>query len=381
MLSSEGGGIYSVSMGLAKALSRQGVQTTIFLSSRSSTPSRTVNSNLHVRSLPILNIPPKAIWFFLSYFRHLPKLLKDFDVIHAVNPELGMAYTFCKDNQKKPLLTTLHGCDRAYMKAFVSIPTKNWTKSDFAFHAVELPLHEMATKRCVEESQKVVVPSLATLNELTTCTGLNSDKMTTIANGINFEEIENLHAACCNENNQLTMIYAGRLYWMKGITFVLEAFYELRKKNRDIRLRVFGRGPLEKDVLQFIKTRELENSVYFGGFLPHEKLLCELKHADVVLFPSLYESQPVFALEAMACKKPIVAFNLPSTREIIKNNRTGLLAEKGNLADLCDKTSAVLDDSAFRLKLGENAFEYVREKHDWNTQAKKYINVYEGLTS
>jgi glycosyltransferase involved in cell wall biosynthesis len=380
MLTSEGGGIYSVSMGLAEALSKQGVQTTIFLSSRSSRTSKKVNSNLQIHSLPIFNYPPKAIWFLLSHYRHLPKLVREFDIVHAVNPELGMAYTFCKYDSNKPLVTTLHGCDRAYLKAFMEIPTKNWTKSDFAFHAVELPLHELATKRCVDKSKKVVVPSMATLNELTSYNALKTNKMTTIANGINFEEIESKPSKS-SENNNPVLIYAGRLFWMKGITFVLEAFCELKKRNPNLRLRIFGRGPLEKEVMNYIKTKKLENSVYFGGFLPHEKLLHELKQADIVLFPSLYESQPIFALEAMACKKPIVAFNIPSIHEIIEDNKTGLLAKKERLKDLCYKTSMVLDDKHLRQELGQNAYEYVHRHHDWNKQVKKYIQVYEGLTS
>jgi len=246
-----------------------------------------------------------------------------------------------------------------------------------------LPLHEIATKRCVLKSRKVVVPSFATLNELKTYEVLDVSKTSVIANGINFDEIRDegayMNLTGSERSTELSIVYAGRLFWMKGIQYVLDACCRLRKQFENLRFRIFGKGPLEKEILKFIRDRGLKNTIFFGGFLPHDKLIGEIKRADVVLFPSLYESQPVFALEAMACGKPIIAFDLPYAREIIKDESAGLLAKKGDLGDLCDKISRVLNDRELRQQLGQNGYEYVRKNHDWNEQAKKYLKVYEAM--
>jgi glycosyltransferase involved in cell wall biosynthesis len=359
------------------------IQTTIYLTSKTKCEKRTINQDFKIVTLPVLNYPPKSLWFLARYFHTIPTMLKEYDIIHAMNPELGMAFTLSRTQTKKPLLTTLHGSDIAYLKAFIETPIRNWVRSDFAFHILELPLHEFATKRCVAKSEKVIVPSYSTLNELKTCEGIDISKFCAISNGINFDEIDNKRNCRYLDKNQgtneLTMIYAGRLFWMKGITYVLDAFSVLRQQFKNLRLRIFGKGPLAKNVSRLIRDKGLGDSIYFGGFLPHQRLIEEVKEADLVLFPSLYESQPVFALEAMACQKPIVAFDLPSTREIIKNNKTGLLAKKGNLKDLCDKASQILDDGDFGKRLGQNGYEYVRKNHDWSEQAKKYLRVYEEI--
>jgi glycosyltransferase involved in cell wall biosynthesis len=381
LLASEGGGISSVSFGLAQALSKLGVQTTIYVSSKTKQDVIAKNENFKIATLPILNYPPKSFWFLTRYVGALTKTLAEYDIIHAMNPELGMVYTLSRPPMKSPFLTTLHGSDRAYLNAFIGTPIKKWTRSDFAFHVLELPLHEFATKRCVAKSEKVIVPSIATLSELKINGRLDISKFCVISNGIDFNEIADIgvreNFGANKQVDELTMIYAGRLFWMKGIMYVLDAYSVLRKQFKNLRLRIFGKGPLAKDVSRLIRDRGFSNSIYFGGFLPHERLVKEVKAADVVLFPSMYESQPVFALEAMACKKPVIAFDLPSTREIVKNNKTGLLAKKGNLEDLCEKTSQVLDDKDFRERLGRNGYEYVRKNHDWNEQAKKYLKVYE----
>ncbi len=384
LLASEGGGIFSVSFGLAQALSKIDVEMTIFLSSSvPRTSFDTVDENLKIINLPIANCPPKSVWFLARYFHNIADLLGDYDIVHAVNPELGVCCAFSKPKLNRPFMTTLHGSNRAYLKAFMGQPMKSWVRSDFAFHVLELPLHEVITKTSMAKSNKIIVPSFTTLNELKTCENLDISKATVIANGVNFEEIEDGRKsedfAVAEENNELTILYAGRLFWMKGLTYVLDAFCILRRQFGNLRLRIFGKGPLENRILKLINDRGLGNSVFFGGFLPHGELINEVRKADVILFPSLYESQPVFLLEAMACKKPIVAFNLAYAREIIEDQTTGLLAQTGDLNDLCEKLSRVLNDAELRVRIGQNGYEYVRKNHDWNKQAKKYLKVYEAL--
>ena len=110
-----------------------------------------------------------------------------------------------------------------------------------------------------------------------------------------------------------------------------------------------------------------------------KELMKEVKKADLVVFPSLYESQPMFALEAMACQKPVVAFDLPYAREIIVNGKNGLLAKAYDLEDLCNKTATALCDKNLRMSLGQNGYDYVKRNHDWDAQAGKYLKVYEAL--
>jgi glycosyltransferase involved in cell wall biosynthesis len=133
---------------------------------------------------------------------------------------------------------------------------------------------------------------------------------------------------------------------------------------------------MENEVKKFIAKKKLENKVYFAGFVSHKRLIHEIRKSDVVVFPSLYESQPLFVLETMACKKPLIAFNVPYTRELIKNGHNGILAKPYDVEDLTNKICMVLQDRQLRLKLGENAFEYVKRNHNWDVQVEKYCTIY-----
>jgi glycosyltransferase involved in cell wall biosynthesis len=325
----------------------------------------------------LVNFPPRSLWFHLRNLSATSKLFENYDILHGISPEIAIALTFLKKHSKTPLITTLHGSHRAALEAFIQSPIKNWTVSDFGFHVLELPLHELITRRCFAKSKKVVACSFATMNELRAFDEFDLSKISVIYNGVDFSEIQQ-EAATTNEKNQqeLSIMYAGRLFWMKGITFVLEAYEKLEKQFKNVRLKIFGRGPLENEVKKFATEKGLRSSVYFGGFLPHKELIQEIKKSDVVVFPSLYESQPMFALETMACKKPLIAFNVAYARELVKNGHNGLLASPYDVEDLSNKIAIVLRDKSLRLRLGENAFEYAKKNHDWDVQAEKYYDIY-----
>jgi predicted AlkP superfamily pyrophosphatase or phosphodiesterase len=69
----------------------------------------------------------------------------------------------------------------------------------------------------------------------------------------------------------------------------------------------------------------------------------------------------VSALETMACKKPVVLFDLPFAREFMKDMYNGLMAKPMDVEDLSNKIGLLLSDRKLALKLGQNAFQYVKK--------------------
>jgi N,N'-diacetylbacillosaminyl-diphospho-undecaprenol alpha-1,3-N-acetylgalactosaminyltransferase len=112
--------------------------------------------------------------------------------------------------------------------------------------------------------------------------------------------------------------------------------------------------------------------------VPREELFKKIREASLVVLPSIHEAQPVSMLEAMACKKPVVAFDFPFSNELVQNMYNGLLAKSGDVKDLSDKIRLLLTDRQLRLDLGQNAYEYVEKSHNWDTLAEKYIELYLG---
>ena len=386
LLSHEGGGISSVTYGLGRSLSTKKIETAIFsTSTRRESGTEEINEYLRVTHLPMVDLPPRSFWFTLKNLDRLSRLLGDYDVIHGVSPEMASSYAWFGKHSKKPLVTTLHGSSRAALEAFIHSSVRNWVLSDFAFNVLELPLHDMTTKTCMSKSDEVVVCSFTTLAELRDYEKIDASKVSVIYNGVDLDEIQQgTEEGVSNEEDkeyEYSLMYAGRLFWMKGISFALRAYLNLRSQFKDLHLKIFGKGPMESEIKRFVASQGLKDYVHFGDFLPHRELISEIKKSDAVVFPSLYESQPMFALETMACKKPLIAFDLPYAREIIKSGHNGLLARTGDVEDLSSKIALTLCDADFSSKLGENAYQYIKRNHDWGTQADKYLKVYSKVTN
>ena len=65
-------------------------------------------------------------------------------------------------------------------------------------------------------------------------------------------------------------------------------------------------------------------------------------------------------IEAMACRKPIIASNVGGVSSIIKDGYNGLLFEKENVADLTNKLKRMFSDAALRETLAQNALDYAK---------------------
>ena len=384
MISQPGGGISSVCNGLAFSLSKKGIPTTIFSGTSGKPRVERLNECLDVIHLPHFDFPPRPMWFQLRNFRSLLKLLKDYTVVHGVSPEASTIFAFCKRKLRKPIVVSIHAVPLSTLRTFVNAPISRWTFSGFGSYFLEYPLHDFQIRTCLAKSDHVVSCSFATLNEFRAAYKiLGMNKVSVIYNGVNFDEIDNIKIDYENMNgqNNLSIVFAGRLFWLKGIIHLLKAFEILRQDFKDLDLKIFGEGPEEHRIRRFVSNMGLRDNVHLQGRVPHKNLIAEIKKSDVVVLPSLYEAQPMFALEAMACKKPLVAFDIRFAREIVANGHNGLLAEAYDIKDLSEKIRLILSDEKLRFEIGQNAYEYVKREHNWNTQVEKYLDVYKNVIS
>jgi glycosyltransferase involved in cell wall biosynthesis len=182
---------------------------------------------------------------------------------------------------------------------------------------------------------------------------------------VNLEEVNSVGVGCNvgDKGENLSILFAGRLFWVKGLMYLLKAFEIAARDLRNVRLDIFGKGPEENRSKEFVSNARLSGQVNFHGHLPRNRLLDEIKKSDAVV----------------ACRKPIIAFDIPSMREIIADGKNGILAKSGDCRDLSEKIRLVLSDRKLRIRLGQNAYNYVKEKHNWNKQIEKYLEIYAGL--
>jgi glycosyltransferase involved in cell wall biosynthesis len=118
-------------------------------------------------------------------------------------------------------------------------------------------------------------------------------------------------------------LFAGRLSPEKGTAVLASAWKQLGQYP----LIVAGDGPLA--------GAGWPPGVSWIGSQPRTKILELMREAQVLIVPSeCYENGPLAALEAFACGLPVIASNLGSMAETVTHEKTGLLFDPGDPADL-----------------------------------------------
>jgi glycosyltransferase involved in cell wall biosynthesis len=371
------GGIGSACYDYAMALSKKGVETTVFCGKSKKISIEKVNEDLHVVRLPCFDVPPRFIWFQLQNLKLLANLLRDYSIIHVFNPQAGATSALLKQRLERPLITSIHGLHLISLKLSIASPLDNWSARDIGFQFAGYPMQVVLHDICLRKSDHIAVCSNSAVIELKRMFGhIDPSKISVVYNGINFEEIQ----AVKSEENQGSIVYCGRLYWAKGVTYFINALSKLKYSHPEFKAEIFGEGPLEHKLRTMISDLGLAANVKLRGFIGRKQLFNEFGKASMIVLPSLYEAQPVALLEAMACKKPIIAFNLPFAAEIIKPGFNGFLAKTGNVNDLADKIRFLLEDEDLREKMGKNGYEYVRKNHNWEILVEDYLKIYNNLS-
>lgn len=174
-----------------------------------------------------------------------------------------------------------------------------------------------------------------------------------------------------NRKYEKQIIFAGRLSKEKGILTLLDVAKQLPD---NFHLLILGSGPEEEKVKETVKLRP---NLHFLGYQSKEKTIELIRGSDVLIQPSLVEGISSTLLEAMACRIPIIATNVGGNKEILENNRTGILVE-ADAKRILETTLDLMADSNTRDKISEEAFREV-QKYDWSHVGNLYLNIYESL--
>lgn len=107
---------------------------------------------------------------------------------------------------------------------------------------------------------------------------------------------------------------------IKGHCEVIDIAKRLIDKGIECEVRFIGDGSAVNDFKYYAKKKKIEEKVYFiGRISSHEKLMCELKKADLFIFPTkLGEGLPRAVIEAMAVGLPCIVAPAGGMYELIE---------------------------------------------------------------
>ena len=155
----------------------------------------------------------------------------------------------------------------------------------------------------------------------------------------------------CSDQD-LAMVYVGRIAPEKNLQLAIAAYREMRRFNASTKFIIVGDGPLRRTL-----QRE-DADVIFAGMQTGEQLARHYASADVFLFPSETETFGNVTLEAMASGLAVIAYGYAGAKLHISHGETGILVPFGNAKAFVDSAVSLVRDPQAIKRIRRQAREY-----------------------
>ena len=267
-----------------------------------------------------------------------------------------MAKQMLKEKGKDlPLITTLHGTDITLVGQHPSYK-----------YAVEFSINQSDALTSVSESLKQDTLSFFEVRkEINVIPNFIDDR--------HFEQCITCSRKQFAEDDEKILVHISNLRPVKRIQDVLEVFKLVNKKVSS-KLIIVGEGPEMEKIDSFL--------VDYPAFIDKIKIMGKqndlravLTHADVFLLPSEKESFGLAALEAMAAATPIISSNTGGIPEVNIHEKTGFLADGGDVEKMAEYGVKLLTDESLLNEMKKTAKE-VAKTFDYKRVIPMYENLY-----
>jgi glycosyltransferase involved in cell wall biosynthesis len=350
------GGLQQSVKNLATAQSKNGLEVTVITSNKPKVLSKNnTNSFVKVIRLKTLDIGHTPIMPFLL-FELLWRVRKE-DVVHV---HFAQFYV----SEVVALFSKLTGHPFVFHYHGDVLATGSLGKL--------LPFYKThIVRRSLKQASVIVYPSEDFKNHTFKQFSFLKDKKNfVVPNGIELPKIDSINSL--NTNKFLT---ASRLSKVKNIGVMVEAFVEARNEASDIELYIAGQGDEELALKNLVNRLQANSYIHFLGNLQQSELKKHYMNSSVFLATAKWETFGLSIAEAMSYGLPVIAFDAPAVRELVKNNYSGLLVHGFNKHKFANEIARLANHPKMREKLSINALTCVAV-FDYQKVAKEYESIY-----
>ena len=168
------------------------------------------------------------------------------------------------------------------------------------------------------------------------------------------EEFKKKH----NLRDKRVIFFGGRISGLKGSAEIEQVMVKVKEIIPKAVLLTAGRGGI--------------------GWLVGEELKAAYSAADIVVVPSVcFDSFPRSNLEAMACKKPVVATCYGGSSEIVEDGVTGYIVNPFNVNLMAEKIIDLLKNPEKIRQFGQAGFERVKKHFSLDVQVAQTLSRYQ----
>ena len=362
------GGIARVVHDLSKRMIKDGHDVTVVTYRDGDTPYFENDKGVKVYRVDNYNIRPNNFieWIMQLNFNMVEKASEiinkegNFDVIHAHDWLVANSAKTLKHAYNIPIVATIHATESGRNSGIHDETQRYINDTEWML---------------TYEATEVIVNSNFMKGHIQGLFGLPFDKINVVPNGINltnFNGIERDYEFRRQYalDNEKIILYVGRLVYEKGIQHLISSMPKILNGYNDAKLIIAGKGGMIDELKAQVKAMNIENKVYFTGYLNSKQVQKMYKCADIAVFPSTYEPFGIVALEAMLAGVPTVVSDVGGLNEIVEHGVTGMKSYAGNSNSIADSILSLLYDHQLANTVSKNAKAKVKELYNWNKIAQ-----------
>jgi poly(glycerol-phosphate) alpha-glucosyltransferase len=177
------------------------------------------------------------------------------------------------------------------------------------------------------------------------------------------------------------LIFLGRVFPKKGLDLLIPAFSKLAATRRDVFLLIAGHdaGSGYRPAMERLaRTTGAARQVRFLGEISGGRKFELLRNADAFVLPSYSEGLPVAALEAMACRCPVILTARCNLDEVEDRNAGWLVEPRED--SLFAALRSACESPAERRRRGISGRALVEERYTWDRIARDSVRSYRAFS-
>ena len=226
------------------------------------------------------------------------------------------------------------------------------------------------------KADEIIAVSKGVAEDLARITGLNSQRITVIANPVITPRVKRLAKSEADhpwlrKKDLPVILGVGRLTRQKDFPTLIKAFARLHVQRR-CRLIILGEGKDKQKLTNLAEELNVADDLDFPGFVDNP--YAYMNSSDLFVLSSIWEGSPNVLTEAMGLGVPVVATDCPSgPAEILQEGHYGPLVNMGDVEGLAEAMQTVLANPPQP--------EFIRqavEKYTLAYSSKRYLEVLMG---
>lgn len=231
---------------------------------------------------------------------------------------------------------------------------------------------------------KYVFQTPSAQKEISKKFGLKTEKTLVIPNIINLKDFE----FTINKNQKIkdlgvkegniNITSVSNLRVGKGQKYLIEAFEKVYSQgNVNINLLIVGDGDQRTTLEKQASNCKSKNNIYFLG--KRSDVLEILKVSDIFVLPTLAEGMSNAIMEAMASGLAIITTDIDVNKDLIRNDYSGILVPVKNSQKISENLTKLINDSALRKNLSQNAFLEIENNYSLNIVNSKITEILKSI--